>query len=151
MARVRYIILFTGQSYYTGNWFAVLAQYDFPIVSFPGSTKFVLFGNPLYGLTLQSGINVGPTFINFGFFSRPYSLIKGPTFIKFWNFYQGLQKFSSLMGFLLHKFAHFVHALRLFKALRLFFLTNFPGPTVIPCPTSIPDSRVYISLFKFHT
>ena len=46
------------------------------------------------------------------------------------------------MGFLLHKFAHFVHALCLFKALRLFFLTNFPGPTVIPCPTSIPDSRV---------
>ena len=48
------------------------------------------------------------------------------------------------MGFLLHKFPHFVHALRLFKALRLFFLTNFPGPTVIPCPTSIPDSRVNI-------
>ena len=48
------------------------------------------------------------------------------------------------MGFLLHKFAHFVHALRLFKALRLFFLTNFPGPTVISCPTSIPDSRVKI-------
>ena len=23
------------------------------------------------------------------------------------------------------------------------FLTNFPGPMVIPCPTSIPDSRVY--------
>ena len=94
--------------------------------------------------TLQSGINVGPTFINFGFYSRPYSLIKGPTFIRFWNFYQGLQKFSSLMGFLLHKFAHFVHALCLFKALRLFFLTNFPGPTVIPCPTSIPDSRVWV-------
>ena len=46
------------------------------------------------------------------------------------------------MGFLLHKFAHFAHDLHLFKALRLFFLTNFPGPTVIPCPTSIPDSRV---------
>jgi hypothetical protein len=46
------------------------------------------------------------------------------------------------MSFLLYKFAHFVHALRLFQALRLFFLTNFPGPTVIPCPTSIPDSRV---------
>ena len=44
-------------------------------------------------------INVGPTFIDFGFFSRPYSLIKGPTFIKFWNFCQGLQKFSSLMVF----------------------------------------------------
>ena len=61
---------------------------------------------------------------------------------KFWNFPQCLQIFSSLMGFLQHKFAPFVHALRLFKALRLFFLTNFPGPTVIPCPTSIPDSRV---------
>ena len=35
-----------------------------------------------------------------------------------------------------------MHALRLFKALRLLFLTSFPGPTVIPCPTSIPDSRV---------
>ena len=40
------------------------------------------------------------------------------------------------------KFAYLVHALCLFKALRLFFLTNLPGPTVIPCPTSIPDSRV---------
>ena len=29
-----------------------------------------------------------------------------------------------------------------FKALRLFFLTNFSGPTFIPCPTFIPDSRV---------
>ena len=46
------------------------------------------------------------------------------------------------MGFLLHNFALLVNALRLFKALRLFFLTNFSGPTVIPCPTSIPDSRV---------
>ena len=27
--------------------------------------------------------------------------------------------------------------------LRLFLLTYFPGPTFIPCPTSIPDSRVY--------
>jgi hypothetical protein len=81
-------------------------------------------------------------FINFGIFSRPYSLIKGPTFIKLLEFLPVSLKFSCLMGFLLHKFAHFVYALQLFKALRLFFLTNFPGPTVIPCPTSIPDSRV---------
>ena len=27
-------------------------------------------------------------------------------------------------------------------ALRLFFSQNFPGPTFIHCPTSIPDSRV---------
>ena len=31
---------------------------------------------PLLLTTLASGINVGPTFINFGFFSRPYSLIR---------------------------------------------------------------------------
>ena len=29
-----------------------------------------------------------------------------------------------------------------FKALHLFFLPNFPGPTFIPCPTSIPKARV---------
>ena len=28
------------------------------------------------GNTLASGIDVGPTFINFGFFSRPYGLIR---------------------------------------------------------------------------
>ena len=30
----------------------------------------------------------------------------------------------------------------MFKALCLFFLSNFPGPMLIPCPTSIRDSRV---------
>ena len=30
----------------------------------------------LHPPTLASGIDVGPTFINFGFFSRPYSLIR---------------------------------------------------------------------------
>ena len=28
-----------------------------------------------------------------------WSLIKGPRFIKFWNFFHGLEIFSSLMGF----------------------------------------------------
>ena len=32
--------------------------------------------------------------------------------------------------------------LRLFKALGLSFLPNFPGPTFISCPTSIPESRL---------
>ena len=30
---------------------------------------------------------MGPAFINFVFFSRPHNLIRGPTFIKFWNFF----------------------------------------------------------------
>ena len=34
------------------------------------------------------------------------------------------------------------HVLRLFKALGLSFLPNFPGPTFISCPTSIPESRL---------
>ena len=38
-------------------------------------------------------------------------------------------------GYLLHRTC-------VFKALRLFFLSNFPGPTLIRCPTSITDSRV---------
>ena len=38
-------------------------------------------------LTLESGIDVDPTVINLAFFSRPYGLIKGPTFINFWNFF----------------------------------------------------------------
>ena len=37
-----------------------------------------------------------------------------------------------------------------FKALRLFFLANFPGPTFIPCPTSIPDSRVVIQFTQHY-
>ena len=36
------------------------------------------------------------------------------------------------MGFLLHKFAHFVHALCLFKTLCLFFLTNFQALRLFP-------------------
>ena len=33
----------------------------------------------------------------------------------------------------------------------LFFLPNFPGPTFIPCPTSIPEARVMVSQkFRFY-
>ena len=42
----------------------------------------------------------------------------------------------------IHYFCQIFQALRLFKALCLYFLSNFPGPTFIPCPTLIPDSRV---------
>ena len=35
-----------------------------------------------------------------------------------------------------------------FKALRLFFLPNFPGPTVIPRHMSIPEARVGRSQLK---
>jgi hypothetical protein len=35
-------------------------------------------------------------------------------------------------------------ALHLFKTLCLFSLPNFPGPTFIPCPMCILDSRVYL-------
>ena len=40
-----------------------------------------------------------------------------------------------LNGYLLHRRC-------VFKALCLAILANFPRPTFIPCPTSIPESRV---------
>ena len=40
-----------------------------------------------------------------------------------------------LDGYLLHRTC-------VFNALRLLFLPNFPGPTFIPCPTSILEPRV---------
>ena len=60
---------------------------------------------------LESGINVGPMFINFVSFSRPMAILK-------------------------HR-----HLLNV-GILSLFVFANFPGPTFIPCPPSIPDSRV---------
>ena len=35
-----------------------------------------------------------------------------------------------------------------FKALHLFFLPNFPGPTFIPCPRFIPEARVGLNTKK---
>ena len=61
-------------------------------------------------------------FINFGFFPKPYGLIR--EYIKVY-----------LDSYLLHRTC-------VFKALHLFFLPNFPGPTFIPCPTSIEEARV---------
>ena len=52
--------------------------------------------------TLESGINLRLLILDF--FSRPYSLIKGPTFIKSWTFFHRLRIFTNLK----HKFSHFV-------------------------------------------
>ena len=46
-------------------------------------------------------------------------------------------------------FFQILQALRLFKALRLLFMTNLSGPKLIPCPTSIVDSRVIYVSKKF--
>ena len=71
---------------------------------------------------------------------KPLQNKKGP---KNLGYPRKKQSFYNEKDCFLHKFAYFVHALRLFKALHLFFLTDFPGPMVIPCSTSIPDSRVH--------
>ena len=41
-----------------------------------------------------------------------------------------------------HLDGYLLHTICVFNALRLFFMTNFPGPAFIPCPTSIPDSDI---------
>ena len=55
----------------------------------------------------------------------------------FFNFCQIFQAYA-------YSFWQIFQALRLFKALCLFFLPTFPGPTFISCP--IPESRVTLKL-----
>ena len=43
-----------------------------------------------------------------------------------------------------------LHKTCVYKALHLFFLPNFPDPTFIPCPTSIPEARVVKNLGTDH-
>ena len=56
------------------------------------------------------------------FLSTPYSLIR--------------EYINVIQMYLLHRTC-------VFKALHLFFLSNFPGPTLILCPTSATEARVF--------
>ena len=67
--------------------------------------------------TLQSGINVGPTLIYFGPFSRPYSLIRD--YIKDIQVVIHYIEHVYLMPYV-YSFCPIFQALRLFPALRLF-------------------------------
>ena len=75
-----------------------------------------------YCNTLASRIDVGPTFINFGFFSRPYGLIR-----------EYLKVILMVIYYIEHVYL---------RPCVYLFLPNFPGPMFIPCPTSIPEARV---------
>ena len=68
-------------------------------------------------------MNVGPTFINSGFFPGSMTLLKA------------LQIFTNLI-FVFYNITLYI----LFKALHLLFLANFQGPMFIICPTFIPNS-----------
>ena len=83
--------------------------------------------------TLDSGVNVGPTFINFGFFFE--TLLKGPTFVKFciqiiWFFW--IQVCTFCLSFL-STFPVFT----LIQGHTLILLSNFSCPTFIHCPTYV--------------
>ena len=68
-------------------------------------------------ITLASGNDVGPTFINFGFFSRPYGLIR--EYIKI--IYMVIYYIGHVyLRPYVYSFCQFFQALRLFPALRLF-------------------------------
>ena len=82
--------------------------------------------------------------------SYEYSIVRNkrrPYAYLFWTFFQALQPYQRLHKG--HLGVYSLHRTCVFNALRLFFLPNFPGPTFIPCPTSIPDSRVYH--FSYYT
>ena len=67
--------------------------------------------------TLASGIDVGPTFINFGFFSRPYGLIR--EYIKV--IYMVIYYIGHVyLRPYVYSFCQTFQALRLFPTLRLF-------------------------------
>ena len=67
--------------------------------------------------TLASGIDVGPTFINFGFFSRPYGLIR--EYIKVIQMVIYYIEHVYLTPYV-YSFCQIFQALRLFPALHLF-------------------------------
>ena len=90
-------------------------------------------------ITLDTGIDVGPTFIDFGFFFRPYGLIKGPMFIIFWIFFPALRMFSSF-SLKNHSSPYIYSFWQSFLALHLFFLQNFL------CSTFILFLRLFRSL-----
>ena len=73
--------------------------------------------------TLYSGINVGPTFINFGFFSRPYGLIR--------EYIKVIQVVIYYIGHV-YLMPYVYSFCQIFQALCLF-------PALL---TSIPESRV---------
>ena len=81
-----------------------------------------------------------PTCTNLALAPHKYSIVRNkrrPYVYQFWNFFHGPWKFLSLMG------VFFTITLHLFCVPYVYsFLTNFRGPTFIPYPTSIPDSRV---------
>ena len=65
-----------------------------------------------------------------------YGINEGPRFIKFWIIFHGLWIFSSSLLFLPN--FPFVYL----RPYVYSFLSNFAGPTFIPCLMFIPDSRV---------
>ena len=69
-----------------------------------------------------------------------------PTFINFWNFFQGLWSYYGLKRLKLYYISLHI----LCKGLRLIFLSNFPEATFIWEATFIPDSRVGTTLATDH-
>ena len=81
-----------------------------------------------YFLTLDSGKDVGPTFINFIFFFRPSGLIKGQRFIIFLEFFQALHIFSCFSPqnqVFTSQVPTFIFFWQSFQALHLLVLQNF--------------------------
>ena len=76
---------------------------------------------------IDSGIHVGPTFINFGYF-------QALCLINFWNFFQALQIFSSFSPNtqVFYQSSPYIYSFwHSFWAPHLFFLPNFLCPTFI--------------------
>ena len=93
----------------------------------------------LVSVTLESEKSLGPMFVNFGIFSRPYSLLKALLLLHF-DFFPLA---TDIFKLYIHYFCQIFYALWLLEALHLIFLSNFPWPT------SIPNSRVHLQSAVF--
>ena len=78
--------------------------------------------------TLESGIDVGPTFINLAFFPGPMTLLKALRLLIFGIVSSLHILFSQIMIFFPQKFAH--SFCQIFPALRLFFFSKFSRPYI---------------------
>ena len=91
-----------------------------------------------YWLTLDSGIALH--LLNLGIFSKPY---------RYFQFCTQKSSESIHLFFLAKFFWPYIYSFcHIFYDLHLFFLANVPNPTIIPCPSSIPESRVKITVLK---
>ena len=117
------------------NWIAT--YYRISANSFRGNYSFLNLALCTVTFTVHKSAETiqGRKLFKGGNNSRKYGT---PTFINFWNYFQGLRSYYVLKRLIFYYIS--LHILRGY--VYIFFLSNFPEATFIQGAMSIPDSRV---------